>query len=295
MLFTVKDPRPEHIAAEIVLSIRFEQLFQFFQRMFLARVTSMTDSDESGLANCQRLITIADHSKLGWKVIAEYEVDELVSDSEDKKKLEKAERSTERMATKKRKAAVRHNSGIFNKPRQTPAGSFEPTPWFHSAGYQPLQSTPRRSQIPAPKPPPSVGSCFSCGEMDHLKRFCPRSGPGAARWYPDDAATESMSKNTKGSVTCVRCSSIEGSLSHVRDTTSVNESVDSLTDSGLSTAGHRFLKGDVRVGINWVNVGAFPSQSSGNASEDCIRLVLDWEHEANDNAVSSVNGSWQNM
>ena len=121
-----------------------------------------------------------------------------------------------------------------------------------------------------PKPPSSVGPCFSCGEMGHLKWFCPKFGPGAAKWYPDDAALKSMSKkNTKRSVNCVRCSSIEGSVSHVRDRASVNEGVDSLRNPGLSTAGHRFLKGHVRVGVDWVNV-AFASQSSENASEHCI-------------------------
>ena len=64
------------------------------------------------------------------------------------------------------------------------------------------------------------------------------------------------------------------------------EGVDCLIDSGLSTAGHCSLKGDVRVGVDWVNVGAFASQSNENVSEHCIRVVRDWEHEASDNPMS---------
>ena len=55
------------------------------------------------LANCQKLIRIADRSELRWKVVAEYEADELASDSEDEEKLEKVERSVEgRLRRKKR-------------------------------------------------------------------------------------------------------------------------------------------------------------------------------------------------
>ena len=43
------------------------------------------------LASRQRLIKIAYHSEFRWGVVAEYKVDELAEDSNDKKKLEKAE------------------------------------------------------------------------------------------------------------------------------------------------------------------------------------------------------------
>ena len=77
-----------------------------------------------------------------------------------------------------------------------------------------------------------------------------------------------------------------GSISHVRDRANVSQGADSLIDSGLSTAGHSSLKGDVRVGVDWVNLGAFASQRSANVSEHCIRVAGDWEHEASDNPMS---------
>ena len=49
----------------------------------------------------QKLIKVADHSELGWAVVAEYQTDEL-AENLDERKLEHAERAAERrMAIKK--------------------------------------------------------------------------------------------------------------------------------------------------------------------------------------------------
>ena len=56
------------------------------------------------LAERQKLIKIADRSANGWGVVAEYTADELADDSEDEKRLEKAEKAVERkVGLKKRK------------------------------------------------------------------------------------------------------------------------------------------------------------------------------------------------
>ena len=57
---------------------------------------------ETLLAKRQRLIKIADRSSNGWSVVAEYAADELAEDSEDEKRLEKAEKAAERKAGLKR-------------------------------------------------------------------------------------------------------------------------------------------------------------------------------------------------
>ena len=54
----------------------------------------------------QKLIKIADHSELGWRMVAKYEADKLASNSEDEKKLEEAKKSAERKAVKRRKAVM---------------------------------------------------------------------------------------------------------------------------------------------------------------------------------------------
>ena len=64
---------------------------------------SITDLAKEGkkiIHKRQKLIKIADKCTDGWKVVEEYESDELASDSQDEKKLEKAKEA----AGKKRKA-----------------------------------------------------------------------------------------------------------------------------------------------------------------------------------------------
>ena len=56
------------------------------------------------LGECQKLIKIADRSELGWGVVAEYTADELAEDSDDKKRLEKAERAAEQKAARRKRA-----------------------------------------------------------------------------------------------------------------------------------------------------------------------------------------------
>ena len=69
-----------------------------------------------------KLVRIADCSELNWKVVAEYEVDELVSESEDEKSS-KRQRGVWKGRLQQRKVTVRPNSRIFNKSWQTPTGS----------------------------------------------------------------------------------------------------------------------------------------------------------------------------
>ena len=50
----------------------------------------------------QKHIKIADRSELGWAVVSAYEEDELASDSDDEKRIYRAEREAERVAKRKR-------------------------------------------------------------------------------------------------------------------------------------------------------------------------------------------------
>ena len=50
-----------------------------------------------------RLINMADRSEYGWAVVAEYEADELAVDSDDEKRIYRAEKEAEKKWLKKRK------------------------------------------------------------------------------------------------------------------------------------------------------------------------------------------------
>ena len=57
----------------------------------------------SFLARRQKLIKLADRSELGCAVVEEYDADMLAHDSDDEKKIEKAEKAAERKLAKRRK------------------------------------------------------------------------------------------------------------------------------------------------------------------------------------------------
>ena len=59
----------------------------------------------------QKLIKFADRSEAGWAVVDVYVDDDLADDSEDEKRMERAERMAERKLAKRRKAATQETRG----------------------------------------------------------------------------------------------------------------------------------------------------------------------------------------
>ena len=70
------------------------------------------------IAQRQKFIRIADHQS-HWKTVAAYKGNDLVEDEEDAKRLEKAERTAEQQASKKRRKTAASQFG----PRHDPPGS----------------------------------------------------------------------------------------------------------------------------------------------------------------------------
>ena len=102
---------------------------------------------EALLTRRMRIIKIADRSDHGWNMIAEYENDQLAIDSDDEKRLVRAEKEAERKAARK-------------KPKlPVPAAAGEVVP-------------PVRRFGAAPPVPAKIGPCFGCGEFGHLRRYC---------------------------------------------------------------------------------------------------------------------------
>ena len=152
----------------------------------VAKVTPATAKDKELLDNTakelkegvdtilvrQKLIRLADRSEFGWNAVNEYEADELASNEDDAKRLEKAEKAAEQKALKKKKAAYsRGGRGRrFNGP---PMGQLPPPPSSPSGSVQPLaggmmqpHGASYRYRVPGP--------CFNCLEMDHLKANYPK-------------------------------------------------------------------------------------------------------------------------
>ena len=60
------------------------------------RITTLVNDAKGLLKRRQKLIKIADRNKDGWKVVEEYESDEIASDSEDEKRLKRAKEAAGR-------------------------------------------------------------------------------------------------------------------------------------------------------------------------------------------------------
>ena len=72
------------------------------------RIRSLTQDGSRLLRKRQKLIKIADKSKDGWQIVAEYESDELASGSEDQKRLKKDRETASRKRRRKDQANIEH-------------------------------------------------------------------------------------------------------------------------------------------------------------------------------------------
>ncbi|XP_041453613.1 uncharacterized protein LOC121406809 [Lytechinus variegatus] len=119
----------------------------------------------------QKLIKMADKSPLGWKLVDEYEQNTLADDSDDEKRMFKAEARAERKAKKSKKPERR---------RYFPYSGYRASPWKSHPGSQKEQGpstssytsyTPFGRTTPEERKKPGI--CFSCGKPGHWKVDCP--------------------------------------------------------------------------------------------------------------------------
>jgi hypothetical protein len=163
----------------------------------------------------QKMIRLADRSEYGWDVVSEYQSDELAIDSDDEKRISKAEKAAEKKVLKWKKSVVGKAGNKSGRPMQQWGASSRQTgtlqappqavlPWSRSP-FMPIQSgtvsqPARGSRMPGP--------CFSCGEFGHLRNSCSKSGPIPAHKYPIIDENEYM-YNTDESVGLFgECSSV---------------------------------------------------------------------------------------
>lgn len=123
----------------------------------------------------QKLIKIADRSDQGWKTADEYEKDPVANDSDDEKRIRKAESAAEKKAIKERQKRQVRSRGflgfrypIWQREQWRPGAGAQP-PYASSALQQPKLLPYSRRREP----------CFRCGAESHWARDCPmpRAGP----------------------------------------------------------------------------------------------------------------------
>ena len=116
----------------------------------------------------QKLLKLADSSELGWKVVSEYQSNPLASDSEDEKKMYKAELTVERK--------VRRDQMKRNKGRKSPFSRFRYTTSSTSTlpQAQVQVQTARQTTTAATNPTTTTkpGLCWYCGGEGHWRFEC---------------------------------------------------------------------------------------------------------------------------
>ena len=120
----------------------------------------------------QKVIRIADRSEFGWATVEEYEEDELADNSDDEKRLYRAELR----AGRKVKAAAAKNrkkkDGLKKEWRPRSVGPLD----SQSPSSSHVQQSSSSTSIAATRTIPTVqglGPCFLCGKMGHYRRACP--------------------------------------------------------------------------------------------------------------------------
>ena len=127
----------------------------------------------------QKLIKMADRSEFGWGLITEYQADELADNSEDERRIHKAEKAAEKRLIKKKKKMESQKATAQRRSSSRTglgAGPYLETPRL---GVSPLSATQLRP--PSTRP---LGPCYNCGELGHLKRTCPKPLGQNVHKYP---------------------------------------------------------------------------------------------------------------
>ena len=153
----------------------------------MEKAKTLLEEGEKVILERQKHIKIGDRSENGWATVDEYVEDELADNSDDEKRLSRADAR----ASKKLKAAAQRSGKGFRKPgprKPFTSSLYGPRP---SASYYPSlfgQAThvaasgayqvPAAAQFSQMKPGglsnTGFGPCFECGMPGHLRKYCPK-------------------------------------------------------------------------------------------------------------------------
>ena len=143
------------------LDERIEEVVHLVKQGYSSKPLKRLAEIKSCIHKRNKLIKIADRSPGGWTTVAEYESDDLASDSEDEKKIRSAEQRALRKKNKPQTTTNFTTNSSFRPFNQR--SSFNTRPPNQSISERPIYQ--RRQQKPE-------DICFICGKQGHWKKDC---------------------------------------------------------------------------------------------------------------------------
>ena len=135
----------------------------------LEKLKAKLHQGSQAIAARQKRIKVADRSDYGWAVVETYDSDELAENSEDEKRLFRAEKAAEKKCSKRKRRFPRKDESVQKLARNQSA---EMTPQSVSAvATKQAGSSDGQQTSQASRP---IGPCFRCAAWGHLQRNCPK-------------------------------------------------------------------------------------------------------------------------
>ena len=134
-------------------------------------------------------LRIADSSEAGWETVNVYRTHPVAEDSDDDRKIRKAEKlAKERLAVRTRKSRGNRRGGFNRRPFNRnwgPRDDYNPQyrdPTYRGTGSgRSLDQGQRNTYYPNRRRPSSNTICFHCGQTGHWQDQCPQKGNNRER------------------------------------------------------------------------------------------------------------------